>query len=87
MFSTLSPTLLTIGLLSSIVILAACLVTGLATIRTAARHPVAVADVLGRSGRVRLGIIAAGAIGILIAWLAEHGLPAEAGEKDAVQAE
>ena len=78
MFTTLQTAFLMLGLVSTLAMFAACFVVGHAVLKTAARHPVAVAEVLGRSGRVRLGIIAAGAIGVFIAWLADFGLPAEA---------
>lgn len=63
--------------MSILAMTAACLAVGLMAATKLARHPVAVADVLGRSGRVHLGLLAAGVIGVLIALIAERGLPTE----------
>ena len=81
MFSALSTVQLSLSFLSVIAMAAACLAVGFMAAKPA-RHPVAVADVLGRSGRVHLGIIAAGVLGVLIALIAEHGLPTKQHDED-----
>ena len=77
MFFTLSTPLISLCFMSLLLMTAACLATGFIAANKPARHPVAIADVLGRSGRVHLGLLAAGVLGLLIALVAEHGLPAE----------
>lgn len=82
MFFALPAAFLLPSCLSLLLMLTACLAVGVAARQQAARHPVAVAEVLGRSGRVHLGILAAGVLGVLIAFIAEHGLPAEQQDKE-----
>ena len=82
MFFAIAFNGLSLSFMSLLAIVACCAAAGFMAMNKPTRHPVAVADVLGRSGRVHLGILAAGVLGVLIALIAEHGMQAESASED-----